>query len=156
MSDERRQGFIELKASMDAVQDDVKRTAVEARNNRAQIEAVQDAVQAHDKRTALTGQKVDIMSSSVSRIEDVVTKMAKEVTAVRIHGEDTRQGLSATRDEVAKITETVTRHDERLDGNKIPAKTMIAAGIFAMLMFTGYHFDKEAMDATVQAIRGLF
>lgn len=154
--EDRRQGFVELKSSLDAVQDDVKKAAASARENREQIKAVQEAVMAHDTRTAMTGVKVDTVVSAVERIEDKMDGFAVELTATRVHGQDTRTGLIKAHDDIKVIRELVVRHDEKISNSGIPIKAVAIASLVGVMLFAGYHLDKDAMDATVAALKGLF
>jgi hypothetical protein len=156
VSDERREGFNELKEALGAVVHDVRKAGDEARENRQKLISVQEAIAAHDKKTALTGQNVTLVMEGQSRIEDKIDTLSEVVTETRVHGEDTRAGLTATRDEVAHISRLVAVHNDKLEGGGASYTLYgILAGA-AVLVWTGYHFDKEAMDATVAALKGLF
>jgi len=156
MSEERRKGFQELRDSFNEVQQDVVNSAKEARQNRDALEAVKQAIADHDKKTALTGQKVDTVVGVVGRIEQKVDTLQTTVTETRVHADDTRLGLDKTREQVSLLHDLVTRHDEKLENSKIPARLMVCVAGFGFLIYTGYHFNSAAMEATVAALKGLF
>ena len=157
--DERRKGYDTLKRGLDAVQTDMKNMQETVIQNRAQAEGISKAIQTHEKNTAVTGQKVDTVIGAVTRIEDKMDTLTEVVVETRTHGLDTREGLTRTRTDMDKLNELVLRHDEKLSDKEGPImhpKLLATGGLIAVLVFVGYHIDKDATDMTLAAIRGLF
>jgi hypothetical protein len=155
VSSERRQGYDEFAKSIEAIRQDAIAAGFEAGENRKQIAQVHQAIAEHDKKTALTAQNVTLVMEGQNRIEDKIDTLSDAVTETRVHGQDTRAGLTATREEVAHISKLVAVHHDKLEGGANYTLYGIIAGA-AILVWTGYHYDKEAMDATVAALKGLF
>jgi methyl-accepting chemotaxis protein len=156
MTDERRQGFVDLQKALEQVQNDMRATQETVKANREQAKDIGLAIQKHERNTAVTSQKVDTVVDSVTRIEHKMDDLSTKVTETAVHGQDTREGLSRTREHVSAMHELVLRHDEQLNTKAKHYAWLVPFAGVAVLVFIGYHIDKEAADATLAAIRGLF
>ena len=151
MSDSQNsERFTVLKTALESLQTNVKQ-------NRTHIEELTNTVIEHDKRTALTGQKVNSITESLTRVEHKIDMLTDSATKTKMNVQEARNGLKKTDLKLSTVADLVTRHDEQLtEKNSYSYKMFMFIGAAAGLIFLGYYLDNVAMDSTIQAIKGLF